>query len=1026
MKALFLVMIYTVKLCVMKSIYRYIAIYIIALVTAGCTGIDMEMTLPEIELMARMGAGDDTKTSLSGLEGDRYYPLWSEGDEIAVFADNDNEPSRYRLTAGAGTTVASFKGNRSGEKYMALYPFDMAGTKADGKVSVVLPATQDYVPDSFGADAYPMLATGFKDSALEFYNLCSILKITIVGQCVVRAITLSSRGSELLSGSALAYLDSDGKPSLDFQKGSNSLTLNCNGAEVIDQKDFYIVIPAQNYEKGVEITVDAYTESITKIISSSLLFERSQIRHLKNLTVKLKTDQSFIAKERNALIAIYNSLGGDGWVDNENWCTDKHVSDWSNVYTDEEGHVVMISIVMNNVTGFIPKEIGDLEYMENLTINYADITAPLPKEIGKLKHLRYLQLVDSGVPGQLPDEIGEMRSLLWIDVRDNRLEGEIPKGIGNLRDLQRLDLSSNMMTGSIPSELSKCVSLEMMALNDNHLSGEIPSSINMPSLKVFSCFNNRLSGNIPSSVTSNEKMWRACWAYIINGNDFNLNDISIPGPSFTVEDIDGNIISTKQLYDNNDYTLFINWSEHYSVTDAHFETFVEIFDRYSDKGLGIIGYGHKDFSDLERVRGKINEFNLDWPYIQWTPAENSIIDVLPWNYCNFYPFYSKHSYMLVDDKGEVVYYDFFGDHLILKDFIYALYGDEDELCDSYVSKDYSADGDVHVIQRSSVGNGINMVLLGDAYSDRLIADGTYEKDMLAAYESLFSIEPYSSFKEYFNVYYVDAVSRNEIYKEDNYTAFGGWFGSGTQVGGNDDKCIQYAKMAVPATMIDETLIITIMNSDTYAGTCYIYDPYYLSNDYGSGTAVAYFPKGTDEEMFAQLLHHEACGHGFAKLADEYAYDYMGEIPSYVAEDTRSQQNHLGWWKNVDFTDDVTQVRWANFIEDERYANEGLGAYEGGLTYWTGVWRPTENSIMRYNTGGFNAPSREAIYYRIHKLAYGDDWEYDYEKFVEYDAINRAAAAGGPQKRRANYVEKQYEPLHPPVVVGKTWREASNY
>ena len=194
-------------------------------------------------------------------------------------------------------------------------------------------------------------------------------------------------------------------------------------------------------------------------------------------------------------------------------------------------------------------------------------------------------------------------------------------------------------------------------------------------------------------------------------------------------------------------------------------------------------------------------------------------------------------------------------------------------------------------------------------------------------------------------------------------------------------------------------------------------------DYGSGTAVAYFPKGTDEDMFAQLLHHEACGHGFAKLADEYAYEDMGEIPSSVADDHRRQQNDWGWWKNVDFTSDVTQVRWANFIEDERYANEGLGAYEGGLTYWTGVWRPTENSIMRYNTGGFNAPSREAIYYRIHKLAYGDDWEYDYEKFVEYDAINRAAAAGGPQKRRANYVEKQYEPLHPPVVVGKTWREA---
>ena len=37
--------------------------------------------------------------------------------------------------------------------------------------------------------------------------------------------------------------------------------------------------------------------------------------------------------------------------------------------------------------------------------------------------------------------------------------------------------------------------------------------------------------------------------------------------------------------------------------------------------------------------------------------------------------------------------------------------------------------------------------------------------------------------------------------------------------------------------------------------------------------------------------------------------------------------------------------------------------------------------------GFNAPSREAIYYRIHKLAYGEDWQYDYETFVQQDLKN---------------------------------------
>jgi len=169
-----------------------------------------------------------------------------------------------------------------------------------------------------------------------------------------------------------------------------------------------------------------------------------------------------------------------------------------------------------------------------------------------------------------------------------------------------------------------------------------------------------------------------------------------------------------------------------------------------------------------------------------------------------------------------------------------------------------------------------------------------------------------------------------------------------------------------------------------------------------------------------MVLHEANGHGFAKLADEYAYEDMGTVPSDYVSEIQSQQNSWGWWKNVDFTSNPLETRWSRFVNDIRYANEDLGAYEGGLHYWSGVWRPTENSIMRHNTGGFNAPSREAIYYRIHKLAYGDSWEYDYEKFVEWDARNRNNSAA---TRSMVYRPANYKPTHPPVVVNKSWKDA---
>lgn len=339
--------------------------------------------------------------------------------------------------------------------------------------------------------------------------------------------------------------------------------------------------------------------------------------------------------------------------------------------------------------------------------------------------------------------------------------------------------------------------------------------------------------------------------------------------------------------------------------------------------------------------------------------------------------------------------------------------------DHYISSDNSSDGKTTTLQTATKGNGIDIVLMGDGYSDRQIADGTYKADMENLYNNLFTEEPYKSFKDHFNVYYVNVVSATEGYEYGN-TALEGFFGDGTLAGGSDNAAFTYALKAISEERMNEALLIVAMNSDNYAGTCYMYQPT-SGGDYGSGPSVSYFPKGGDATTFAQLLHHEACGHGFAKLADEYAYEEYGAISVDEINAIKEQQNYWGWWKNVDFTNDLSQIRWSKFINDSRYANEGLGAYEGGLAYWTGVWRPTENSIMRYNTGGFNAPSREAIYYRIHKLAYGADWQYDYEKFVEWDAINRNSTTA----RSLNHVEvpKKFKPLHAPVIKRQTWKDA---
>jgi hypothetical protein len=337
----------------------------------------------------------------------------------------------------------------------------------------------------------------------------------------------------------------------------------------------------------------------------------------------------------------------------------------------------------------------------------------------------------------------------------------------------------------------------------------------------------------------------------------------------------------------------------------------------------------------------------------------------------------------------------------------------------YASTDYSADGSVTQLQAATEGAGIDLVLMGDGYSDRLIDDGTYGRAMAFAMESFFTEEPYKSHREMFNVWSVTAVSKNELFAADSSTALSGRLDvETTLIEGNHQACVDYALKIIPEERMDRTSIIVILNDTSWHGTCYMFSSSVL-NDYGDGLSISYFSAGRDGYQFRQLLNHEANGHGFAKLADEYWYDDSGTITDKASVEY-AQMSMFGWWKNIDTTPDRRLVKWTRFLTDPRYSSQRLGVYEGGYVFARGVWRPSENSIMRYNTGGFNAPSREAVYYKIRRLAYGESWQYDYETFVAWDMTHYSASpyssgtAGTAVKTPAGHT--------PPVIFTRHWRE----
>ena len=308
----------------------------------------------------------------------------------------------------------------------------------------------------------------------------------------------------------------------------------------------------------------------------------------------------------------------------------------------------------------------------------------------------------------------------------------------------------------------------------------------------------------------------------------------------------------------------------------------------------------------------------------------------------------------------------------------------------YESSDYSMDGTVFTLQNHSVGNGLKVVIMGEAYSDRMIDDGTYRKHVEQAMEAFFSEEPYASFRDYFDVYGLYVVSPNEVLGMN--TAFGTSveFDRGTFVT-NSEPVIRYvSNMKETNNQSADVTTIILMNTDAnFRANCWMYS---------DGFCAAFCSyNGTDEEALLQIVHHEACGHGFGKLADEYI-EYEGAYPTPSAIVNDHQRN---WSMNVDVTNDPQEIAWSYFLTDTRYQNEGIGIFEGANYYPYGIYRATENSIMRYNTGGFNAPSRQSIYRRIMEKSGG---VYSFENFLEYDEINRQRMAS-PSFSRAGAVKK---------------------
>ncbi len=312
------------------------------------------------------------------------------------------------------------------------------------------------------------------------------------------------------------------------------------------------------------------------------------------------------------------------------------------------------------------------------------------------------------------------------------------------------------------------------------------------------------------------------------------------------------------------------------------------------------------------------------------------------------------------------------------------------------------------LQKATKGNkgGINIVLLGDGYNAKDIASDEYLKDIKQEVEYFFGIEPYKTYRDYFNVYTAISLSTESGVGTVNtirYNRFNTTFTGGVGLKADYDEVFDYALGAptVNKGNLNQTLIIMVPNSTDYGGICQMWE---------DGSAIAFCPQSTYGYPLDTrgVIQHEAGGHGFGKLGDEYIYhnafiDFCDcTCCGHVLEFNAAKS--LGWFDNLELTGKMHSVGWSHLIFDDRYSDI-VDIYEGGYMHNRGVFRSEPNSCMNNDIPYYSTISRESIVKRI--KAYAGE-TYSFEDFVKNDkrdagiVESRAFGGNGDQRTSGTY------------------------
>lgn len=796
-----------------------------------------------------------------------------------------------------------------------------------------------------------------------------------------------------------------------------------SGRETVAQPtDFHFVVPAQIYPGGFTLTIATDKGDVVKTLKSDITLDRSVLYPIEAFECKIDSKENIIFEDANfkAYLVANFDTDGDGEISKEEALAITKIIVGTKDIESLAGIEHMANLTELRCEGpwsfFEPEEDpeGKLKTLDvsknvNLTILYCGFNQLTSLDVTNNPKIEQLRCAGNNLNSL---DVSKNTELIEFEAYNNRLSSIDVSNNPELyyidltnNQIKSIDVSNNLELDRIRCSNNKLTSIDVtnnQKLTTLNISGNSIVKIdlgNNPDLEYLYCEKNKIS---ELELSNNKKL------EILNVNDNNLTSLTVNCcPEIETLKANNNLIKEMDiseltsLFDfycsgNPLETLYVFDGQIDAINNKEIPSTTKIVVKGTEPGEDEVFTVTPTLFDIDGYEQDITmtvtaniSYSID-SQPEWISKKSDNSGV--------YTFTVSANTTSSARSGEIIFKNVNNSLLTVT---------VKQGIQTYTSSDYSQDGQVTRIHSATVGKGIDVVFVGDAFADK--DQDLFNKYVKLGKEAFFTEEPFRSTKDRFNIYRIGSVSKNGIIaQEGGDTKFSAQFGQGTNISGDDKAVFSFVQEKIPSVDLTKTIIFVIINKAKYAGTCWMYT---------NNMAICYVPLCRDETDYAQTLRHEGCGHGFGKLADEYFYDSMGRIPDdKVTELKQWKVLPYGFYENVDLTSDPNTIAWARFISDSRYSGK-VGVHEGGYTYPYGVYRPTDNSIMRYNTGGFNAPSREAIYKKIMKFSEGDAWTYDYETFVAFDAPARSAEAVTRAAAQCAAVDKaNFIPLAPPVMV----------